>query len=195
MINRQPMEDAGNLLHQLKSGDPEAVRAFVNEYAPRIHGFIRCLIYSNETAEDLTQEVLLKAFRKCRQVRNPEQFHSWLFTIARNAALKEMAHKRYRVESSVDQRFLDELAAGSGNAGMEKISREQCAILLAEALSTLDEKRREIMALRYYSGLPLKAIARVTGLPLGSIGTTITRSLESLRGYFDSRGISFDDLI
>jgi len=182
-------------LQSLRCGDPSAIRILVNEYGPRIHGFLRCLVPSNEMAEDLTQDVLIKVYQKCGQIESPRSFETWMFTLARNIALKEMKRKRYRSEVPKDAKWFETQHSGTTGQPFRHLSAEESALLLKEALSTLDDKRREILALRYFSGLPLQEIADVMKLPLGSIGTTIARSLESLKEYFDSRGIRMEDLI
>lgn len=183
------------LLPGLQKGEPKAVMEFVSIYRPRIHGFLWCILHSIETAEDMTQETMIRAYQKCNQIESPEKFESWLFTLARNLALKEMKKRRYLAEIGMEIDWFDsQPGAGIGEI-IKKLNAEQSAILLKDALAILNEKPREIMALRYFSGLSLQQIADVTGIPLGSIGTTITRSLESLKKYFESRGIKGEDLL
>lgn len=195
MRTRDLKVDVTDLVTRLQKGETSAVRDMVRLYGARIHGFLRCLVRSDETAEELTQEVLIRIYRKCGHVNSPARFESWLFTLARNIAIKEMSRSRYRKESSKEISWFDTWIGSENEHPLEKISAEQSALLLREALATLDGKRREIMALRYFSDLSLKEISHVMNIPIGSIGTTITRSLESLKQYFDSRGIKVEDLL
>ena len=187
--------DVKSLVSRLQAGEPSAVRVFVKMYGPRVHGYLRCLVHSPETAEDLTQEVLTKSYQKCGQIESAEKFESWLFTLARNMAYKEMKRKHYRVEFTRDVEWFDTRDGGNADHPARNFGADECARFLSEALCTLSEKRREIMALRYYSGLSLQAIADLMQIPIGSIGTTITRSLERLKKYFDSRDIKVEDLL
>ena len=196
MDPREPKsEGTENLIRGLQAKDPAALRRFVEEYGPRIQGFLYCLVHSREIAEDLSQEVILRIFRKCGQLRSMQKFETWLFTLARNVAYKEMKHKRYKAEIPMEQTWFDTRLSGETGHPVRRLSSEEASMLLSEAFGVLDYKPREIMALRYYSGLSLQAIAAVMNIPLGSVGTTIKRSLEKLKKYFDSKGIKLEDLL
>ncbi len=188
------MTDAG-MLQGLRTGNPAAVHRFVTEFGPRIHGFVRCFVAQTETAEDLTQEVLLRAYQKCSQVNQPDHFVPWLFSLARNVALKEMSRRRYSVETPRENAWFDEREAERPNSPSDRLKTSDRALLLGQALATLEERNRQIMALRYYSGLPLKEIADIMNIPIGSIGVMIRRSLEALKKYFDSQGLKVEDLL
>lgn len=183
------------LLPGLQKGDPQAVLAFVRIYRPRIHGFLWCLVHSTETAEDITQEVMMRAYQKCNQIESAKNFESWLFTLARNMALKEMRRKRHTAEIDMESEWFDSRPGVEFSNPIRKLNAEQSALLLKEALAVLNDKPREIMALRYFSSLSLQEIADVTGIPLGTIGTTIRRSLDCLKKYFMSRGIKGEDVL
>lgn len=195
MQHQEARVDSGSLLQRLQAGEPSAVHDLVQNYGGRLMGFLRCLVHSQEIAEDLAQETIIRVYQKCGQVKSPERFDTWLFTLARNIAYKELARKHYQRELPQETEWFDELQSQSATHPMMKLTAEDAGRLLQAALSTLDEKRREIMAMRYYSGLSLQEIAEVLHLPLGSIGTTITRSLASLKKYFDARGLKVEDII
>jgi len=195
MENRQSQEQPGHLIQRLQAGDPSAVRELVHHYGPKLHGFLRCLVHSHEIAEDLTQETLITAYQKCGQVRATEKFDTWLFTLARNLAYKEMNRKSHKMETSLDMSWFDSIQDRNSNHPLRHLTAEEAAQLLSTALATLDAKRREIMALRYYSDLSLQEIAGMMNLPLGSIGTTIVRSLATLKKFFESKGLKVEDLL
>ena len=194
-MRAEKKKDNLELLRGLQNKEAEAVREFVGRYAPRISAYLKCFVYSSELCEDLTQEALVKACRKCSQIRNPRRFESWLFTMTRNMAFRELQRKRHSAEIHREQEWFENIHQSAGNDPVKKLSAEECSRLLNNALSRLDDKRREIMALRYYSELSHKEIAEVMHIPVGSIGVTISRSLETMKKYFDSKGMKLEDLI
>jgi RNA polymerase sigma-70 factor (ECF subfamily) len=195
MGNQQPMEQSVSLLKRLQAGEPSAAGELVRYYGPRLKAFLRCLVHSEELAEDLTQETFIRVCRKCGQVRLPEKFDTWLFALARNIAYKEVSLKRNQMEVPQDTSWFDTLEGSRGVHPMKALSAEEAGRLLNEALAILDAKWREIMAMRYYSGLSLQQISEVMNIPLGSIGTTISRSLTALKKYFDAKGLKVEDIL
>jgi RNA polymerase sigma-70 factor, ECF subfamily len=195
MQTQKSIQDARDFVKSLQAGDDLAIRTFVRNYGPRIYGFLKCIVHSHEIAEDLCQEVLIKACRKCGQLKSADKFESWLFTLTRNSAYREMSRKRYKLETHLSTELFDNMVGSRGEESLKKISNQESAVILNQALASLSDKRREIMALRYYSGLSLKEIAEITKTPTGSIGTTIKRSLETLKKYFNSRGVRVEDIL
>ncbi|MCB2156170.1 RNA polymerase sigma factor [bacterium] len=185
-----------DLALRFQEGEHEAVHELVAIYSRRIQAFVRTIVHSPELAEELTQDVFVRAYTKRNTLANRDKLEAWLFALARNCALKEMKRKRYRVESVVDQ---DEIAERAGGEDAPPQPREvqeaELAELLDEALAQLDEKRRQLMTLRYYSHLGLAEIAEVMEMPIGSVGTTISRSLAQLKDFFQSRGFRIEDLM
>ncbi len=195
MRSGESREVVSSLVFRLQAGEDSAVRDLVRLYGPRLKGFLRCLVHSDELAEDLMQEVFVKAYVKCTQIESPERLEAWLFALSRNAAYKEMRRKRYKLETPRDLAWFDSVEGTAGSNPVEALGAAESARFLEEALSTLDARRREIMALRYFSDLSLKAIAEVMKIPIGSVGTTIVRSLKTLKKYFDSKGLKVEDLL
>lgn len=184
------------LAARFQAGDHAAVQELVDVYGGRLLAFLSAMVRSRDLAEDLLQDVLACAYSKRSQLARPDRLESWLFALARNAALRELARPRYRAEVAVEQEEIEACAgADPARPASHRVQHDQAAALLLDALSTLDDRRRELVALRYYSDLGLKEIAEVLQMPLGSVGTTLVRTLEVLRRHFASRGLSAEDLL
>jgi RNA polymerase sigma-70 factor, ECF subfamily len=109
-------------------------------------------------------------------------FSTWLFAIARNVAADHF--RRRRVELPIDE--LNE-APAPGDLEAETLRRLQF-IQLSRLLAELPDRERELLALKYGSGLNNREIASLTGVSESNIGTILYRTLQRLRTLWDKRG-------
>lgn len=147
------------------------------EQLPRVLNFFRYRCGNPADAEDLTSITFEKAWRgRDRYRRDKGAFSTWLFTIARNAAVDH-----YRARTPLVP--LDEavaVAAGSATPEDESALRSDAARLTA-LLSTLTDRDRELIALKYGAEMTNREIARATGLSESNVGTILYRAVQTLR--------------
>lgn len=185
-----------DLAERFRNGDDAALDELVEAYGVRLKAYHRAMVRSEELAEELTQETFLRAYQYRHQLRESSRLEGWLFSMARHMALREAGRARHRLERSVDPEVLGTMdEADPGRDARDGYLQEQQHRLLEEALASLEPKRRDLMALRYFSELSLAEIAEIQGMPLGSVGTTIGRSLESLKRWFERKGLGPKDLL
>lgn len=115
-----------------------------------------------ETAEELTQDVLLTIYQKAEALRSKEHFYGWVFKIARNQHLQHVRRRRKKVEL-VD---LDTLVHPSQLTAAGK-GPEEAKFLCW--IAPLESDTRQIMILRYVEELSYQEIATALDIPLGTV--------------------------
>lgn len=143
----------------------ERYYALLYRYAYRLTG-------SEADAEDLTQQAFLTAQSKWEQLRDEEKAKSWLFTIARNAWLKDLRAPALLVSST-----LDELPGRPAEAGPADFDHEQ----LQNVLNDLPEEFRTPVVLFYFEEFSYKEIAEQMEVPVGTIMSRLARAKAFLR--------------
>ena len=123
-------------------------------------------------AEDIAQDALLRAWRKRRTLRDPAARMSWLASIVRNEALRELARKRPLPS--------DLLEVAHGRDDDRVLAMVERADLHA-ALERLSERDRLLVRLRYEEDLTQEAIAGRLGIPLGTVKVRLHRVRAKLR--------------
>ena len=143
---------------------------------PRIYNFFRYRVANGTVAEDLTSITFEKAWRaRLRYRRNLSSFSTWLFTIARNVAVDYFRQRKAEVP-------LEEITdCGDDQTPEAAAMRESESKRLSALLAGLPDRERELLALKYGSGLTNRAIAKVTGLSESNIGTILHRTITTLR--------------
>jgi RNA polymerase sigma-70 factor (ECF subfamily) len=170
----------GSLRATAREADWEAL---YRQELPRIYNFFRYRIGDPAMAEDLTSITFEKAWRARHQHRRDlAAFSTWLFAIARNVAIDHF--RRRRVELPIDG--LNE-APAPGDLEAETLRRLQFR-QLSRLLAELPDRERELLALKYGSGLTNREIAGLTGVSESNIGTILYRTLRRLRTLWDERG-------
>lgn len=152
----------------------EGREAIYLECEPKVRRYIAARVANPQDAEDLTSEVFLKVYRQldCFD-ESRAAVSTWVYAITRNAVIDY--YRTRRIQSEVPET----LAAGGDME--EAIFRADTLEALAVALEALDERRRDIIILRYYRGLTLREIARRMNLSYAYIKTLQNSALAELK--------------
>ena len=168
----------------MRDEDAQAFVDFYEDHVWHVYGFFGYRVGSREDAEDLTQVTFERAMNAWHRFDESRASGStWLLAIARNLLVD---HYR-RIGSRPEQPI--ELGGGadpgpaveSPQEGRLGISPE-----LAEGLSRLRDRDRELVALRFGADLTGPEIARLTGLSLANVQQILSRSLRRLRAQLES---------
>lgn len=144
----------------------------VEQYYALLYRYAYRLTGCEADAEDLTQQAFLTAQVKWNQLRDATRAKSWLFTIARNAFLKELRGPTCHLSES-----LDELPGPSAEPEPGEFDGEQ----LQNALNDLPEEFRSPVILFYFEEFSYKEIAEQMNVPLGTVMSRLARAKAMLR--------------
>lgn len=160
--------------------DPPAV-AFADLYRESVHdvfAYVATLVGDRAAAEDVVAQAFERAYRKRRSYdprRGSER--AWVFGIARNAALDELRRRKRTVALTVDPA---ELVTGDDPDDAARRATVRAA------LTRLEPRDRELVALKFHGGLTNAEVAKVTGLSESNAGTRLHRAMTKLREACDA---------
>ncbi len=143
--------------------------------------FLYRKVWDAERAEDLAQEVFVRALR-----HDPENPRAWLFTVAANLARDEArsaVRRRRHLELIRAETEADPPAASSPSADADRRERVEA---VRQALEGLSDRDREVL-LMWDGGLSYTEIAGSTGLARGAIGTTLARARNRLVAAYEEQ--------
>jgi RNA polymerase sigma-70 factor (ECF subfamily) len=129
-----------------------------------------------EAAKDVSQEVFVSAWRG-RDQFDPERgaLAAWLVGITKRRVIDHVRHHRRHDDRRAD---LPARELGHDDAGVERVAQR---MLVADALTGLPDRARQIIELAYLQDLTHQEIAERTGVPLGTIKSDIRRGLVRIR--------------
>ncbi|MHC4660500.1 MAG: RNA polymerase sigma factor [Planctomycetota bacterium] len=178
-----PVSDA-ELVNRAKKGDREAGDKLIRRYWKQIGVYIYQKLGPFGEWEDLLQEIFAKALRSLGQVKHPERFGPWLYTIAGTACIDHLrSQKRKGQSGSLEEVPEVMLASPAGNPAINGETLEA----VREAIGELPDNYRTVITLRFLEGMSAKEIAGFLGEPAGTIRNRIFRANrmleEKLKGY------------
>jgi len=185
------LNSENELIRRAQGGDLEAFCRLAREYERRVYALALQYCRRPEDAEDLSQEVWLKAFRSLGGFRFESSFHTWLRRIMVNTFLNHRRSEtltRDDVKTAVRLDSLEELlgeqtlTAGLADAGAEDgYHRRILAGRVMRALGELTEQQRLIFLLKHREGMTGQEIADSLGCSPGTVKKSLFRSVEKLR--------------
>lgn len=165
------------LTQRAVSGDPAAFAALYDFYVEQIYRFILFRVGNEQTAEDLTSQVFLKAWDNVSsyQIRGLP-FKAWLFRIARNSVIDY--YRTYKETTPLEPSALTkpDPAAEVGDQVEQQLQAEELRL----ALQRLTEDQRQVLTLRFIEGLSTEEAANVMGKRQGAIRALQMRGLQAL---------------
>ena len=181
-------ESDADLIKRAQSQDLDAFCALAERYARRIHLLASHYCQNTQDAEDLSQEVWLKAYQAVQTFRFDSSFYTWLRRITINTFLNHRRSNffRWRGQSTVVQLLpidLDDSGelVGSSSASPENIYNKLLFENVVNALAELTPSQRLSFLLRHYEGMSYDEIANAMNCSPGTVKKGVSRAIGKLR--------------
>ena len=175
-----------------------ALKSMMDSFQSPLLGYVTKLIGSRQSAaQDIVQEVFLRAFRKMRRdgqnsIKNPR---CWLFRVAHNLAM-DTGRKRGRQKNMQDKLMHDPVTQDNifsrSTAADYALGRDEMYKLALQAVDELPEEQRNVVLLKIMQDMTLKQISEITGMKIGTVNYRLTQALRSLAekmkkiGFFET---------
>lgn len=151
-----------------------------------VYRFARSFLKDAATAQDVTQDVLVKLW-KHQEKLNDDGVLAWLLRVTRNACIDKLrARKRRRKTIQVDSDGVDRARSPSRTPDQEAEAADLRDHVL-DALDHVDEPYRQVVALRELQGLKYKEIADTLDMPLNTVKVYIHRGRKRLRQHLEDQ--------
>src|SRR5687767_10446990 len=172
------------LLAGLALGDREASAAFVRRFQRRVYGLARTIVTDSATAEDVSQEAFVRAWRYAASYdARRGTVLTWLLTIVRNVAVDRM---RLRQAEPLDPDLVaSKLQLQDARAEHDEHSAAAERDELRQALAILPDEQRRALLLATYFGRTAAEVAALEAIPLGTAKTRIRTAMHRLRDWME----------
>jgi RNA polymerase sigma-70 factor (ECF subfamily) len=174
-----------DLVKQARDGDRFAFEQLIDRFQGDIYRMIYYRIRARMDAEDLTQDVFIRAYRNISRVREPDRFRSWLFTIAVNRVNDYLRKKRIRsiFKSSDEGPEIQPAATQPGEQpeALEQVLKEDFWRQVGLILEKLSRMEREVFMLRFMDSLNINEIAKILKKSESTIKTHLYRALAKFK--------------
>ena len=191
-MNVQVVSDQ-KLLNCYLSGDRNAISQLIERHSRRVRDYIQMMVKDGDVADDIFQETFIKAVRVIDEGRYTDngRFLSWILRIAHNQVIDHFRAQK-------QNRQLNEAEAGYDVLGTLRLAErtvedeivcEQIASDVRRMVELLPDEQREVVMMRYYSGLSFKEIAEQTGVSINTALGSMRYALINLRKMIKEKNL------
>jgi RNA polymerase sigma-70 factor, ECF subfamily len=170
-------------------GLERAFEELVSRYERPVRSLIARIVGDPSRAEELAQDTFVKAFQHLHSYDPGRKFSTWIFAIAHHAAIDEQRRTHLRVES-LDQEAPRprQLRDDRQESPARLAERRELREMLAAAIRRLRPEYAELMSLRYEQELTLEEVGEITGLPEGTVKSSLHRARLELAALLRAEG-------
>ncbi|MFC1939419.1 sigma-70 family RNA polymerase sigma factor [Chloroflexota bacterium] len=171
------MQDEESLVRRAREGDHQAFAQLYEENFDRIYRYVVIRIGDKMEAEDMTQQVFLKAIQSISSFKWKNiPLSAWLFRIAHNQLVDRLRKKKKRVAAPLDESLL------TSDSNPQLMAERNLDIeQLLRATQRLTQAQREVISLRFAGDLPIAQVAKVMGKSQGAVKALQHSAIVALR--------------
>lgn len=171
-------------------GREPAFREIVARYERPVFSLVYRMVRDRALAEDLSQEVFVRAFNAIGTYKPSYKFSNWILKIANNHAIDHLRKRKLETisihgsphASTPEEVGQTELVVASGDENpQEYLEHKELGSQIERAIGGLRPEYRSVILLRHVEGYAYDEIAEITGLPLGTVKTHLHRARAELR--------------
>lgn len=165
------------IIRRVIDGDTGSYRTLMKRYSQQVFSLVVKIVSIEDDAEEITQDVFVKAYRNLSKFDFCSSFSTWLFRIAYNEAITHT--RRKRVEGiPLDETILNNLSDSQVDVFLESDNPRLAA--LPEAIESLNVDERALITFHYFEGLPLKEVADMMHIGESAAKVRLMRTRKKL---------------
>ena len=171
-------KEESHIIKEILNGKTEQYEYFLDRYGQQVFVLVDRIVSCQEDAEELTQDVFLKAFQQLSSFKAESSFSTWIYRIATNIAISAVRKKRNDVLRLDDSVFAN-LSDTQVDAALEDESEEQME-RLQQAMNQLEADERALITLYYLEEKPLAEVAFILEMTEGNAKVKLHRIRKKL---------------
>lgn len=152
----------------------------VAEYSERLYWQIRKMVLSHDDANDILQDVFVKAWTNIENFRGDAKLSTWLYRIAINESItfinKLRTHKHVSIDDG-DSFLIDQIK------GDEYFDGDKAQEILQQAVLTLPEKQRLVFQMKYFEEMKYEDISDILGTSVGALKASYHHAVKKVENF------------
>ncbi|HKC36408.1 MAG TPA: sigma-70 family RNA polymerase sigma factor [Chitinophagaceae bacterium] len=169
------------IISRVLQGEQNAYAALVNRYQGYVFTLVLRMIKNREDAEEVAQDVFVKAYRSLADFWGESKFSTWLYTIANTTSITFLRKKKLDVHSLDNEKVFE--AADSKDSGFRAnlVEQKSRVNMVNEAIAMLSPDDAEVITLFYKAEQNLGEISRILGLETNTVKVRLHRARTRLK--------------
>ena len=174
------------LAKKVQAGETEYFRELMSRYEGKIIRYGRRFLQDAEEVRDIAQNVFVKVYKNIQSFDTSQRFSPWIYRIAHNESVNTLKRKVREPLGFFDPEVLFPHPVAAENPEKDA-ERGELKKILEECFQDLDDKYREVLALRYFEDMDYKDIAEVLQVPVVTVGVRLNRGRDRLRQIYERK--------
>ncbi len=172
-----------DLVRLTLEGNVDFFAVLIQRYQTVLHRYIMRLGFGVEDAEDILQEVFVKAYVNLADFDEGLSFSAWIYRISRNTAISQYRKNKVRPQGNVIDVELEVLSnmAKDELDILKIIQKKELSDIVSQALYKLPDKYRDVLILRYFEDKEYLEISDILKIPVGTVSTLLYRAKQKLK--------------
>lgn len=166
-------------IDQVIAGDTASFAPLVERYQDMVYSVIIKIVHKSHLAEEISQDVFIKAFQSLQGFQKKAQFSTWLYRIAFNAAVSHARKAKIEI-SSIDDKMMNNFPQTEVQDNVMGLNEKEQKVLIEKALSTLNEVDRVLVELFYLKEKSIEDITQITDLSNSNVKVKLHRIRKKL---------------
>ncbi|HLF45738.1 MAG TPA: sigma-70 family RNA polymerase sigma factor [Chitinophagaceae bacterium] len=169
------------IISSVLQGDKNAFAELVTRYQNYVFTLTLRLIKNREDAEEVAQDVFIKAYRYLADFRGDSKFSTWLYTIVNTTSITFLRKKKLAIQSLDDEKTFE--VADSRDSGMraDHVEKKSRVTMVNNAIALLSPDDAEVITLFYKAEQTLEEIAKILGLEPNTVKVRLHRARTRLK--------------
>jgi len=166
-------------IKRIMDGETELYAGFLDRYSRPIYSLVIQIVSSSEDAEEIVQDIFLKAFRSLHTYRGDSSFSTWLYRIAYNMAIAFTRKRKYEF-LAIEESVINNVPDDKADSILFPSDSEERIMQLTAAIEKLNAEEKAIITLFYYEEKSVEETADITKLSVSNVKVKLHRIRKKL---------------
>lgn len=172
-------KDESYYIKRILDGDTECFSVFLDRYSRPLYTLVVQIVGCPEDAEELLQDIFLKAFRHLSNYKGECRFSTWIYRIAYNTAISA-TRKRKQEFLYIEENTINNVSDEVANSVLASAEDEEQMDRLSKAVDQLNGEEKALITLFYYEEKSVEEIAEVTKLSVNNVKVRLHRTRKKI---------------
>ena len=180
------IRDDNDYIGRVLSGDVSAYASLVAKHKNLVFSIVLKIVNNREDAEEISQDVFLKAYQSLSTFERKSKFSTWLYRIAYNAAISKTRKKKVEMVA-IEETVITNYSTDEVGRNMHELEENDRQLILEKALKRLPEEDNLLITLFYKNENSIEDISDITGLSVSNVKVRLHRIRKKL--YEEMNGL------
>ncbi len=162
-------------------GDQQAYALLVSRYQNFVFTLTMRMLKNREDAEEVAQDVFVKAYRALADFRGASKFSTWLYTIVNSSCLSFLRKKKQDIHSLDNERVFEQVDSQDSGMAANQVEQKSRQVMVTKAIALLAPDDAKIITLFYKAEQSLEEIAQILGIEPNTAKVRLHRARTRLK--------------